>query len=157
MLPPRERSLARAATRPLNLAVLGILVAIALVAAPWVAVLALPIYGVLVAASYRPPPTLGEPPAARRDALSGVEAALRPRVEHALRDQAAVVRQLGTLPVQPAGLAEQVSQLGRDIVAAARRASEVDAYLRGVDGEALRARLAAQRERAAESPAAGLA
>ncbi len=53
--------------------------------------------------------------------------------------------------MQPAGLARQVQQLGRDVVAAARRVSEVDDYLRGVDPAALRARLAAQEERAGKA------
>src|SRR5215470_10442686 len=125
MLPPRDRSLARAATRPLNLAVLAILLVGALLVAPWLAVIAVTAYGVLVAASFRPPPTLGEPPARRalpqQEQLDGVEPALRPRVAHALRERDAILRQLATLPVQPPGLADQVTQLGRELVAMARR------------------------------------
>jgi hypothetical protein len=147
---PRERSLARAAARPLNLAVLATLVLIAVLAAPWVLALAIPIYGVLVAASYRPPnpqPVVsrGEPEPSE---LDGVSPQLRPRVRHALDEQAAILRALAALPVQPPGLAAQVRQLGRDLTAAARRASEVDDYLAGVDAAALRARLADQQQRA---------
>jgi chromosome segregation ATPase len=153
MLPTRERSLARAAARPLNVGVLAILVVIAIVSAPWLVALAIPVYGVLVAASYRPPnsqPVVSKTPSPTTD-LEGVSGRLRPRVRHALGEQAAILRQLNELPVQPAGLASQVEQLGRDLVAAARRASEVDDYLGGVDPAALRARLAAQEERAGQA------
>jgi predicted nucleic acid-binding Zn-ribbon protein len=156
MLPPRERSLARAAARPLNLAVLAIMLVIALVWAPWLVALAIPVYGVLVAASYRPPQS--QPVVSReiRQApeLDGISSELRPRVRHALREQEAILRQLAALPVQPPDLAIQVRQLGRDVGAAARRVSEVDDYLRGVDPDALRARLAAQEERAGKAAAA---
>src|SRR4051794_15786023 len=153
MLPPGERSLARAATRPLNLVVLGILLAIAVLTAPWLVALAIPIYGVLVAASYRPPQSVPVVSKEIRPApeLDGVSPELRPRVRHALNEQEAILRQLATLPVQPPGLARQVQQLGRDVVTAARRVSEVDDYLRGVDADALRARLAAQEERAGKA------
>jgi hypothetical protein len=152
MLPPRERSLARAAARPLNLAVLAILLIIAF-PFPWVLALAIPVYGVLVAASYRPPQSV---PAASKETLpepelDGVSPELRPRVRHALNEQQAILRQLATLPVQPAGLARQVQRLGRDVLAAGRRVSEVDDYLRGVDPAALRARLAAQEQRAGKA------
>jgi hypothetical protein len=157
MLPPRERSLARAAARPLNLAVLAVLLVIAVVAAPWVIALAIPVYGVLVAASYRPPQSVpaATPGLPGAEELDGLGPGLRPRIRRSLAEQAAIVRQLAALPVQPAGLSAQVEQLGRELVAAARRASDVDDYLRGVDAGALRARLAAQQERAGQSIPAG--
>jgi hypothetical protein len=149
MLPPRERSLARAAARPLNLAVLAVLL-VAAIPYPWVLALAIPVYGVLVAASYRPPQSV---PVVSKEVLpapelDGISVELRPRVRHALNEQEAILRLLASLPVEPAGLAPQVQRLGRDLVTAARRVSEVDDYLRGVDAGALRARLAAQEERA---------
>src|SRR4051794_13148774 len=153
MLPPRERSLARAAVRPLNLAVLAFLLAIAFFGALWLVALAIPIYGVLVAASYRPPQSLPVVSKELRSSpeLDGISSELRPRVRHALNEQEAILRLLDALPVQPAGLATQVRRLGADVVAAARRVSEVDDYLRGVDAAALRARLAAQEERAGKA------
>jgi hypothetical protein len=153
MLPPRERSLARAAVRPLNVAVLLFLLVIAFFGALWVVALAIPIYGVLVAASYRPPQSLPVVSKELRPApeLDGISSELRPRVRHALNEQAAILRLLDALPVQPAGLATQVRRLGPDVVAAARRVSEVDDYLRGVDTADLRARLAAQERRAGKA------
>jgi hypothetical protein len=153
---PRDRSLARAAARPLNLAVLAVLAVIAVLTAPWLLALAIPIYGVLVAASYRPPnmqPAVSRSPSEPTE-LDGVSAQLRPRVRHALDEQGAILRALSALPVQPPGLAAQVEQLGRDLTAAARRASEVDDYLGGVDAGALRTRLAEQQGRSGKAAAA---
>ena len=80
-----------------------------------------------------------------------MSAELRPRVRHALDEQAAILRQLAALPVQPAGLARAGAaarprpgrggppgERGRRLPARRRRG-------------ALRARLAAQEERAGKA------
>jgi hypothetical protein len=112
------------------------------------------VYGLLVAASLRRPQAAAAP--AERD-LAGLPPALRRRVEAALGQEREILRQAAAVPSVPDSLAPQVEALGDDLVRAARRAADVDAYLRGLDRPAAEARLAAYRREEPASPAAARA
>jgi hypothetical protein len=151
--------LGRAARRPLNLLVLAGMLVAALLVTPWLAAAAVPVYGLLVAASLRgparaleqPQPTPRElAPAPDPRDLDGLPPGLRARVAAALRQEREILRDAEVAAVAPEGLADEVRALAVEIVAAARRAAEIDRYLATVDRDAQARRLEQHRAAAAE-------
>jgi hypothetical protein len=131
-----------------NVAALVVLVAASVAWSVWVVPAGVVVYVLLVAASARdqqarlppakPRGVLG--PAGR--SLAGITGTVRQQVVAALREEQGILAELERSDVAPAGLGGEVMALCDDLVVWARRASEVDTYLRGVDDLALRARRA---------------
>jgi len=142
------RVVANAMTKPLNVVALAVLVAAAIVLSPWVLAAAVPVYGLLVVATVRDPAEAKRIAAAadRRGlpgggrSLEGVTGDLRLRVLSAFGQEKAILSELDRLAVAPEGMREQVVKLGDELLEVARRASDVDLYLRTVDVGALRRR-----------------
>ena len=136
------RVLLGAATRPLNVLVLAFMLAAAIVVSPWIALAAVPVYGLLVWTSARDdagPASTG--PRLRSFDLQQLSPALQPRVAAARREQQAVLDELSRLEVAPEGVRDEVQALGADVIASARRGTELDRYLGSVDEHRLRERL----------------
>jgi hypothetical protein len=149
--------LGRAARRPLNLTVLAAMLVAAFVVTPWLAAAALPVYGLLVALSLRRDPDMPRLAAVEQPALppdprdlDGLPPGLRARVSAAMRQEREILRDLERAAVAPEGLADEVRALAVEIVAAARRAGEIDRYLATVDRDAQARRLEQHRAAAGE-------
>jgi hypothetical protein len=141
------RVVAHAATRPLNVAVLVLLVLASVLVAPWIAVAIVPVYGLLVAATVNDPETAQRLAAGRQQRqltsgrrLDGVTGDLRMRVATALGEERRIHEALAELPPVDDGLGTQVRALADDLVEVARRASVVDLYLASVDVDDVRRR-----------------
>jgi hypothetical protein len=142
------RVVANAMTKPLNVVALCVLIAAAIVLSPWVLAAAVPVYGLLVVATVRDPAEAERLAAAaeRRGlpaggrSLAGVTGDLRLRVLGAFGQEKAILAELDKLAVAPEGMREQVVKLCDELLDVARRASDVDLYLRTVDVDALRRR-----------------
>jgi hypothetical protein len=141
------RVVAYAATRPLNVAVLVLMVLGAVLIAPWIAVAIVPVYGLLVAATVNDPETAGRLAAGREQKqltggrrLDGVTGDLRRRVAVALGEERRIQNELAALPAAGDDLSTQVRCLADDLVEVARRASVVDLYLGSIDLEDVRRR-----------------
>jgi hypothetical protein len=134
------RAVGHAATRPLNLAVLAILAVASLLVAYWIAILIVPVYGLLVAATVNDPKTAERLAAGREQKqltggrrLDGVTGDLRLRVATALGEEGRIQKELAALPAAGDDLSTQVRCLADDLVEVARRASAVDLYLGSID------------------------
>jgi hypothetical protein len=158
------RVMTYAATRPLNLAVLALLVLATVFVAPWIAVAIVPVYGLLVAATVNDPDTKARLTAGREQKqitggrrMDGVTGELRLRVAVALGEEGRIQKELAALPAAGDDLSTQVRCLADDLVDVARRASVVDLYLGSVDLDDVRRRHAAATGRAREALAEQLA
>ena len=108
------RVLLGAATRPLNVLVLAFMLAAAIVVSPWIALAAVPVYGLLVWTSARDdagPASTG--PRLRSFDLQQLSPALQPRVAAARREQQAVLDELSRLEVAPEGVGSQSKLLSQ--------------------------------------------
>ena len=146
------RVLANAATKPLNVLALAVMSAVAIVTTtPLVFLAAVPIYGLLVAATIRDPKEAERLAGAtdragipqRSRSLQGVTGGLRGQVIVALNEERGIATEIARSPVAPDGVVDEVATLCDEVLAAARRASDVDLYLATVDVVDLRARAAA--------------
>jgi hypothetical protein len=136
-----------AATRPLNLAVLALLMVGALLIGPWVALAIVPVYGLLVAATIKDPKTAEKLAAGREQKqltggrpMQGITGDLRRRVATALGEERRIQAELAALPAAGDDLGTQVRCLADDLVEIARRASVVDLYLGSIDLDDVRRR-----------------
>lgn len=141
------RVIGHAATRPLNLAVLALLVVGAVLVGPWIAIAIVPVYGLLVAATVKDPQTAERLAAGRQQKqltggrkMDGVTGDLRRRVATALGEEKRIQAELAALPAAGDDLSTQVRCLADDLVEVARRASVVDLYLGSIDLEDVRRR-----------------
>ena len=113
------RVLVNAATKPLNiLALCGMVAAAVVFSAPWIVAAALPVYGLLIAATVKDPKeaarlagardrrTLGE-----RRPLDGVTGELRGRVIAVLREEKLIGDELAAGGLSPEGLGDQAAAL----------------------------------------------
>ena len=142
------RVLANAATKPLNVLALAAMCAVAIVTTPLVFLAAVPVYGLLVAATIRDPKEAERLAGAadraalpaRSRTLEGITGGLRGQVIAALNEERGIGTELARSTVAPDGVAEEVAGLCDEVLDAARRASDVDLYLATVDVDGLRAR-----------------
>ncbi len=138
------RVLLNAATKPRNILTLGGLAALAIaVGGPLAALLgvgAVTAYGLLVASTVRDPKeneklaraTEARPGSDR--SLMGITGGLRQRVLDALAEERGISQELARWDgAPPDGVEAQVSELCDQIIAGARRATDVDLYLASVD------------------------
>jgi hypothetical protein len=158
------RVVAHAATRPLNVAVLALLILASVLVAPWIAVAIVPVYGLLVLATVNDPETAQRLAAGREQRqltsgrrLDGVTGDLRRRVALALGEERRIHEALAELPPVDDGLGTQVRCLADDLVEVARRASVVDLYLGSIDIQDVRRRHEAASGRARDALAEQLA
>jgi hypothetical protein len=157
--------LGNAATKPLNVLVLAAMLAAAFLITPWIAAAAVPVYGLLVAATVRDPAEAERLLAAKQQRalqggardLAALSPPLRGRVEAVLAEEREILRQAASLTVAPEGLGDEVRGLGDELVAAARRAAEIDRYLGSVDRSARAEKLADYRALSPTSPGAAQA
>ena len=131
-----------AATKPLNVIVLAIMLAAALLVTPWIALAAVPVYGVLVATTLRDPKELdrafspaGSLPAGT--SLAGIDSPLRLRIAKLLDEHVATKQQVLALDSAPEGMTSQLDKFAAELVTAATRATDIDRYLATVDLHAL--------------------
>jgi hypothetical protein len=145
------RVLVNAATKPLNVLVLGVFAAVALVVNPWLLVAAPVVYGALVAATVRDPREQARiaraeearlVDSARGRDLGAVRPPLREPILAALADEQRIHAELSTGTIAPAGLGDDVTALCDDLVRVAARGSAIDEYLASVDEGDLRRRAA---------------
>jgi hypothetical protein len=142
------RVLANAATKPLNVLALAVMSAVAILTDPLVFLAAVPVYGLLVAATIRDPKEAARlagvadratlPGHAR--SLEGITGGLRGQVIAAINEERGITAELARSTVAPEGVAEEVATLCDEVLDAARRASDVDLYLVTVDVDGLRVR-----------------
>lgn len=135
------RVLFNAATKPLNiLALCGMVAAAVVFSAPWIVAAAVPVYGLLVAATVKDPKEAARLAGVRerrelgsRRSLEGVTGGLRGRVIAVLREEKLIGDELAAGGVAPDGLDQQVVALADEVLENARQASQIDLYLRTVD------------------------
>lgn len=146
------RVLLNAATKPLNVLVLAGMVVAAVLTTPWVLAAAVPIYGLLIAGTVRDPkeadrlaagPQQAQLPGAKRS-LQGITGPLRGDVIAVLNEERGIKAELERAPVRPDGVLEGVEAVCDELIVNARRASEVDLYLRSVDVAGLQGKLAGE-------------
>jgi hypothetical protein len=158
-----------AATKPLNILVPVILVVLAILIQPWLALAAIPVYAALVLTTLRDPTEvdriLGRGPSAAqvgpsqrdvRQTVEGLPADLQLPLRSALEQQRAILDLVPTMPEGMADpkLAEDLPRLLADMLKAATGARDIDAYLQSQDATALRAQ-AAEAEREGRADVAG--
>jgi hypothetical protein len=155
-------ALVGAATKPLNLLVPAVLIAVAIIVQPWLVLAAPPVYAALVITTLRDPQQvdrlLGR--SAGRAALGAGDAAraaerqipllpsdLRAPLLSALEHQQAILELLPTLPagMADASLTEDLPRVVADMLRAAASARDIDAYLDTQDPRALERRIASAR------------
>jgi hypothetical protein len=146
------RIVANAATKPLNvLALAAVAGAGILMRSPWIDAAAIPVYGLLVAATIRDPDESerlaeGSSPRALpggRRSLQGVTGEIRGQVIAVLNEQRAIEGELARSPTLREEVSDQVGALCDDVLANARRASEMELYLTSIDVPALHRRIEA--------------
>ena len=143
------RVLLNAATKPLNVLLLAGMAAAAILTTPWVLAAAIPVYGLMIASTIRDPKEtdrLAQSSEARlpggKRSLEGITGGLRGQVIAVLNEERGIVAELQKAPVRPEGIQEAVEKLCDELIVNARRASDVDLYLRSVDVPDLQRRLA---------------
>lgn len=143
------RVLANAATKPLNVLALAGMSAAAILLTPWLLAAAVPVYGLMVAATIKDPKEADRLaaaadrralPGSRR--LDGITGDLRLKVIAALNEERGIVAELKRSAVAPDGVGDQVTALCDEVLETARRATDVDLYLATVDVDVLRRRAA---------------
>jgi chromosome segregation ATPase len=154
-----RRVLLNAATKPLNVLMLAGMAAVAILTTPWVLAAAIPVYGLMIAATIRDPKETDRLarraeqhlPGGKRS-LEGITGGLRGQVIAVLNEERGIVAELAKAPVRPEGIQEAVEKLCDELIVNARRASDVDLYLRSVDVADLQRRLAEFARLGRESP-----
>jgi hypothetical protein len=146
------RVLFNAATKPLNMLVLAGMAAAAILTTPWVLAAAIPVYGLMMASTIRDPKEtdrlLGQRsqqqlPGGKRS-LQGITGPLRGEVIAVLNEERGIQGELAKAPVRLEGVQEAVEALCDEVLANARRASDVDLYLQSVDVAGLQRKLAGE-------------
>ncbi len=142
--------LLNAATKPLNVLVLAVMAAAAILTTPWVLGAALPIYGLMMASTIRDPDELaklalraegGAAAIGGRRSLEGITGVLREEVIAVLNEERGIGQELARAPVKPEGIADAVDALCDELIVNARRASDIDLYLASIDVRDLQERL----------------
>ena len=140
-----------AATKPLNIIVPAVLVVLAILIQPWLALAAIPVYAALVLTTLRDPKEvdrmLGRGSEASRlgpEARQQVDALpsdLQLPLRSALEQQRAILELLPTMPEGMADpkLAEDLPRLLADMLKAATGARDIDSYLDSQDERSLQA------------------
>jgi chromosome segregation ATPase len=153
------RVLLNAATKPLNVLLLAGMAAAAILTTPWVLGAAIPVYGLMIASTIRDPKEtdrLAQRSQARlpggKRSLEGITGGLRGQVIAVLNEERGIVQELEKAPVRPEGVEEAVEALCSELIVNARRASDVDLYLRTVDIADLQQRLAEYSRLGRQSP-----
>lgn len=153
------RILLNAATKPLNVLLLAGMVAAAILTTPWVLGAAIPVYGLMIASTIRDPQEtdrLAQRSQARlpggKRSLEGITGGLRGQVIAVISEERGIVEELAKAPVRPEGIEEAVEALCDELIVNARRASDVDLYLRSVDIADLQQRLAEYARLGRQSP-----
>lgn len=141
---------ANAATKPANLLAAAGMVALGILTGQGlIALAALPVYGLLVGATIKSPKeqervakaqSLPQPIEPR--SLEGISGDLRRRVVDAMAEERGIHEELLRMGDPPAGVADEVTNLCDQVLATARKATEVDLYLASVDVDNLHRRLA---------------
>ena len=151
--------LLNAATKPLNVLLLAGMAAAAILTTPWVLAAAIPVYGLMIASTIRDPKEADRLAQRSQDrlprgkrSLEGITGGLRMQVIAVLNEERGIVAELAKAPVRPEGIQEAVDALCDELIVNARRASDVDLYLRSVDVADLQHRLAEYSRLGRESP-----
>jgi hypothetical protein len=142
-----------AATKPLNIIVPVVLVVLAILIQPWLALAAIPVYAALVTTTLRDPKEvdrlLGRGSEARRVGPSAQQVDTLPGdlqlpLRSALDQQRAILELLPTMPEGMADpkLAEDLPRLLADMLKAASGARDIDSYLQSQDVSSLRVQAA---------------
>lgn len=145
------RVIANAATKPLNVLVLaGMIAASVVFGAWWIVAAAVPVYGLLVAATVKDPREAARLAGAQerrqlgtRRRLDGITGDLRTRVIAVVREEQLVSQELAQPgALAPDGLLDEIAGLVDEVLASARQASQIELYLQTVDVDDLRRRSA---------------
>jgi hypothetical protein len=154
----RRTAVVGAATKPLNILVPVVLVVLAILLQPWLALAAIPVYAALVVTTLRDPKEVdrllgrGSETAKvgpSRQQVDGLPSDLQLPLRSAFEQQRAILELLPTMPEGMADpkLSEDLPRLLADMLKAASGARDIDSYLQSQDASSLRAQAAdAERE-----------